>query len=82
MSAAIVGLDSVRVTTTIPVEVSLRLKKRADERGETLAHYIAIVLYAHTQRDPWTIEDEHERHKIVQNNIRKREEARAIRKGK
>ena len=79
MSEPIYGLDTIKIGASIPLEVCMKLRKRAKERGVTLSHYIGIMLYAHTQKDAWTIEDERERQRLIAENMRKRERRRVKR---
>lgn len=77
MSEPIYGLDTIKIGASIPLEVYMKLKKRANERDVSLSHYVGIMIYAHTQKDPWTLEDEKERQRLIKENIRKRAERKA-----
>ena len=74
------SLDKVRITVQVPIELMLKIDKRAKENGVSLSHYATTLLYAATYHDPWTAEDEQRRNKIVQENLRKREALTARRK--
>lgn len=76
-SVAMYALDKVKTSIAIPAEVVVKLQKRAKERGVTLAQYINAMLFTHTHEDEWTERDEHERQRIVRENMRKREALKA-----
>ena len=72
--------DKVKLVLLLPVEVAMKIEKRAKEKGKKVAHYAATMLYADTQNDPWTVEDEKKRSEIVAENMRKREATLARRR--
>ena len=81
--------DKVKIVVLVPVEVAMKIEKRANEKGEKVAHYAATMLFSDTQNDPWTPDDEKKRNEIVTKNFRKRQAAlerrraaRAIRRAK
>lgn len=71
--------DKMKISIIIPVEVLMKIRKRAEEMGVALGTYINTMLYAATYHDPWTEQDEAERKRIIEDNIRKREEGKARR---
>ena len=73
------ALDKVRLSVQVPIELAIKINKRAKEKGVSMSHYATTILYAATHKDPWTIEDEKLRNKIFNENIRKREAAKAKR---
>lgn len=79
---AMYALDKIRIVASIPIEVAIKLRKRADTRGVSLSHYIGIMLYAHTHNDPWTVEDEQLRNKMMRENTQKRNDRKAKLKSK
>ena len=64
-------LDSVHCDILIPTRVAVRIKKRAEEQGVSMSHYINVLLFAHTHADNWTDNDERERRKMFDDNRRK-----------
>ena len=64
-------LDSVHCDILIPARVAARIKKRAEDEGVSMSHYINVLLFAHTHADPWTENDEKERRKLYDANRRK-----------
>ena len=74
------SLDKVRISVQVPIELSIKIGKRAKEKGVSVSSYAETLLYAATHNDPWTIEDEKERNRIFNENLRKREEFVAKRK--
>ena len=74
---AMYALDKIRIVASIPLEVAIKLRKRADERGVSLSNYIGIMLYAHTHNDPWTVEDEKLRKQMILENTQKRKARKA-----
>lgn len=72
--------DKVKIVVLVPVEVAMKIEKRAKEKGTKVARYASTMLYADTYNDPWTAEDEKRRREIVDENIRKREAALARRR--
>ncbi|MBO7688647.1 MAG: hypothetical protein J6V72_19875 [Kiritimatiellae bacterium] len=81
MSEPIYDIDTIRVSAYVPLDIYMKLKKRAAERNKSLSHYIGVVLYAETQHDQWTLEDEEERKKLMQENLRKRQAIKAKKRG-
>ena len=66
------ALDKVKTSLAIPADVIIKITKRAEERGVTVAQYINAMLVAHTHDDAWTIKDEKRRQEIIRENMRKR----------
>ena len=75
------AVDKVRSTVLLPAKVVVKIDKRAKERGLSRSNYINVMLFADTMNDPWTNEDEAERLRIINENMRKRKIIRARRKG-
>jgi hypothetical protein len=59
------ALDKVKTSLAIPADVVVKIAKRAEERGVTVAQYINAMLVAHTHDDEWTMEDERKRQQII-----------------
>lgn len=74
------ALDKVKIGVMIPIEIALKISKRAKEKGVSVASYVSTMLHAATYNDPWTEEDEAERNRIYNENLRKREALKAKRK--
>ena len=74
------AVDKVKTSVLLPAKVQIKIKNRAKEKNETTSSYIGIMLFADTQNDPWTEEDEAERQRIINENMRKRKILRARRK--
>lgn len=75
------AVDKVRSTVLLPAKVVVKIDKRAKERGLSRNNYINVMLFADTMNDPWTKNDEAERQRIINDNMRKRKIIRARRKG-
>ena len=71
------SLDKVKTSLAIPIDVIIKITKRADERGVSVASYINAMLVAHTHDDAWTIRDEQRRQQMIKENMRKRQALRA-----
>lgn len=71
------ALDKVKTSLAIPVDVIIKITKRAEERGVTVAQYINAMLVAHTHDDAWTLGDEKKRQQMIKANMRKREALKA-----
>ena len=71
------ALDKVKTSLAIPADVIIKIAKRAEERGVTVAQYINAMLVAHTHNDEWTMDDERKRQQIIKANMRKREALKA-----
>jgi metal-responsive CopG/Arc/MetJ family transcriptional regulator len=74
------AVDKVRSTVLLPAKVVVKIDKRAKERGLSRSNYINVMLFADTMNDPWTKDDEAERQRIINENMRKRKIVRARRK--
>ena len=74
------AVDKVRSTVLLPAKVVVKIDKRAKERGLSRSNYINVMLFADTMNDPWTKNDEAERQRIINENMRKRKIIRARRK--
>jgi metal-responsive CopG/Arc/MetJ family transcriptional regulator len=74
------AVDKVRSTVLLPAKVVVKIDKRAKERGLSRSNYINVMLFADTMNDPWTKDDEAERQRIINENMRKRKIIRARRK--
>jgi hypothetical protein len=72
--------DKVKIVVLLPVEVAMKIEKRAKEKGTKVAKYAATMLYHDTSDDPWTQEDEARRKEIIDENFRRREAALAKRR--
>ena len=75
------AVDKVRSTVLLPAKVVVKIDKRAKDRGLSRSNYINVMLFADTMNDPWTKDDEAERQRIINENMRKRKIIRARRKG-
>lgn len=73
------SLDKVTICVRLPIELAMKIEKRAKEKGVSISHYATTLLYAATHNDPWTEEDEKERRRIYDENVRKRKELTAKR---
>lgn len=73
------SLDKVAITVRLPIELAMKIEKRAKEKGVSISNYATTILYAETHNDPWTVEDEYERRRIIDENMRKRKELTAKR---
>ena len=71
--------DKVKISVLVPVEVLMKIRKRAKEVGAPLGTYINSMFYAATYKDPWTVQDEMERKRIIEENIKKRQASKAKR---
>ena len=71
------ALDKVKTSLAIPVDVIIKITKRAEERGVSIASYINAMLVAHTHDDQWTIKDEQRRQQMIRENMRKRQAMKA-----
>ena len=71
------ALDKVKTSLAIPVDVIIKITRRAEERGVTVAQYINAMLVAHTHDDAWTMDDERRRQQMIKANMRKREALKA-----
>lgn len=74
------AVDKVKSTVLLPAKIVVKIDKRARQRGMSRNNYINVMLFAGTANDPWTREDEAERQRIVNENMRKRKILRARRK--
>lgn len=79
-STPMYAVDKVKSTVLLPAKLVVKIDKRAKERGMTRSNYINVMLFADTMNDPWTREDEAERQRIINDNMRKRKILRARRK--
>lgn len=73
-----IQFDAIHCDILIPATVAAKLKKRAKEQGVSMSHYINVLLFSHTHKDPWTHEDEKERSKMI---AKKNRRAKAIKEG-
>lgn len=76
------SLDKVAISVRLPIELAMKIEKRAKEKGVSISHYAETLLFVATQNDPWTEEDEKERARIYNENLRKRRELTAKRMAK
>lgn len=74
------SLDKVKIGVMVPIEIEIKIKKRAKEKGVSVASYVSAMLHVATYNDPWTEQDEAERQRIYNENLRKREELKAKRR--
>ena len=79
-STPMYAVDKVKSTVLLPAKLVVKIDKRAKERGMTRSNYINVMLFADTMNDPWTRDDEAERQRIINENMRKRKIIRARRK--
>ena len=79
-SCPMYAVDKVKTSVLLPAKVQIKIKNRAKEKNETPSSYISIMLFAATQKDPWTEADEAERQRIINENMKKRKILRARRK--
>ena len=75
------AVDKVRSTVLLPAKVVVKIDKRAKDRGLSRSNYINVMLFADTMNAPWTKDEEAERQRIINENMRKRKIIRARRKG-
>ena len=67
------SLDKTRMSMLVQNELTVKLRKRAKEKGVSAPAYLNAMMAAEFHDDPWTEADERLRQKLYNDNKRKRD---------